>query len=187
MTQKTTEKKYETIAIHGKTYYPVASRLQMLHDNNFERIEITTEVLFTEPVVVIKATVTTPMGIFTGISSANPAKSIEKANPFEVAETSAVGRALAFAGYGAIESIASADEMLKANIKPTPPPYKESGLVHEPTEDFVDDGSADALTCIRCGEPAEEKKGLTKVGNKPYHAIFCTSGDKSHTSWMKII
>ncbi len=50
---------------------------------------------------------------FTGISAANPAKTIEKQSPYEVAETSAVGRALGFAGYGVINGIATADEIAK--------------------------------------------------------------------------
>src|SRR6185503_6384025 len=51
---------------------------------------------------------------YTGISSANPAKAIEKSNPYEVAETSAVGRALGFANYCLIEGVASADEMIQS-------------------------------------------------------------------------
>lgn len=75
---------------------------------------VSTEVLQHSPVVVVKASIMTKKGPFTGISSANPTKAIEKTNPYEVAETSAVGRALAFAGYGAIESVASAEEIIKS-------------------------------------------------------------------------
>ena len=101
------------IQIHGKLYTLVNERVLMAHED-LEQIDITTEVLFTNPVVV-KATVKTKKGIFNGISAANPAKTIEKQSPYEVAETSAIGRALGFAGYGIIESIASADEMVKAD------------------------------------------------------------------------
>ena len=99
------------VNIHGKEYVTVAERLQ---EARKDIKSIITEVIPNGGSVVIKATVTTVNGVFTGISSANPAKAIEKASPYEVAETSAVGRALGFAGYGAVDSIASADEIKKS-------------------------------------------------------------------------
>jgi hypothetical protein len=39
--------------------------------------------------------------------------SADATDPFAVAETSAVGRALGFAGWGSVESICSADELLR--------------------------------------------------------------------------
>lgn len=102
-----------TVNIHGKEYVTVAERLTEAHKGDTLQ-GVTTEVLQHEPSVVVKATVNIKGHIYTGISSANPAKSIEKASPYEVAETSAVGRALGFAGYGAVESIATAEEMKKA-------------------------------------------------------------------------
>lgn len=106
------------IKIHGKEYVMVNERVKQAHDAYKEGgLSIETEVLSHTP-VVIKATVTIEgRGAFTGISAANPAKSIEKQSPYEVAETSAVGRALGFAGYGIDTSVASAEEMtnLEAN------------------------------------------------------------------------
>lgn len=101
-----------SIQIHGKEYITVNERVQEAHDKT-DFIELNTEVLLHNP-VVIKATVKTKTGAYTGISAANPAKTIEKQSPYEVAETSAVGRALGFAGYGIVNSIASADEVKKA-------------------------------------------------------------------------
>ena len=100
------------VNIHGKEYITVAERLTKAHAE-LKQISITTEVLFQDP-VVIKATVTTPKGVFTGISAANPSKTIEAQSPYEVAESSAVGRALAFAGYETTNGIASAEEIKKA-------------------------------------------------------------------------
>lgn len=97
------------ISIHGKQYITVAERVQEAGD---KFLGLNTEVLYQSPVVV-KATVTTSKGVFTGISAANPSKSIEKMSPYEVAETSAVGRALGFAGYGVVDGIATADEIAK--------------------------------------------------------------------------
>lgn len=101
------------VKIHGNDYVTVPGRLSMAHEE-CKQISITTELLPVTDKVVIKATVITPKGTFTGISAANPDKAIEKQSPYEVAETSAVGRALGFAGYGAADSIASADEIVKA-------------------------------------------------------------------------
>lgn len=104
------------ISIHGKQYVTVAERVL---EAGKDFLSLDTEVLFQNPVVV-KATVTTTKGNFSGISGANPNKQIEKMSPYEVAETSAVGRALGFAGYGAVEGIATADEVVKAEIIDTP-------------------------------------------------------------------
>ncbi len=98
-----------SIQIHGKEYKTVAERVQ---EAGKDFLSLETEIIGHNP-VIIKATVLTIKGKFTGISAANPSKAIEKMSPYEVAETSAVGRALGFAGYGSVDSIASADEMNK--------------------------------------------------------------------------
>lgn len=131
------DKEYKTIDIHGKQYMPVSERVRMAHDSGRVK-NITTELLSHNP-VVIKATVElVGEGVieqtFTGISAANTGKAIEKASPYEVAETSAIGRALGFAGFGISEGIASADEMVKAQkggiIKP------KEGKLDIPEEDI---------------------------------------------------
>lgn len=101
------------IKIHGKDYITVAGRVQLAHEAG-GKLSITTEVLPVPDQIVVKATVVTEKGTFTGISAANPAKMIEKISPYEVAETSAVGRALGFAGFGMTDTIATADEIMKA-------------------------------------------------------------------------
>ena len=136
------------VNIHGKEYITVAERLTKAH-TELKQISITNEVLFQEP-VVIKATVTTPKGVFSGISAANPSKAIEAQSPYEVAESSAVGRALAFAGYETVGGIASAEEMKKAMTV---------------TQDDPDFGPAleslDKLTLCTCGTKNE------------YHGVKC--------------
>jgi len=103
-----------SVNIHGKEYVTVAERVAQAHKDS-KKLSITTEILPNGGKVVVKATVTTEKGTFTGISAANPDKSIEKMSPYEVAETSAVGRALGFAGFGVVEGIATGDEVKKAD------------------------------------------------------------------------
>ena len=117
----------KTISIHGKEYTPVSERVRMAHEE-LKNLSITTEVVPNDALVLVKATVVTPKGTFTGMSAANPTKMIEKVSPYEVAETSAVGRALGFAGYGITEGIASADEMKKAEAPTEVPNTKKTVL-----------------------------------------------------------
>ncbi len=147
------------ISIHGNQYVTVAERVQMIHEDIKNKMfSITTEVIQHDPAVVVKATVITPTGTYTGISAANPSKAIEKMSPYEVAETSAVGRALGFAGYGSVDSIASADEMVKA------------GAVDSPkVENNSFDYSKVKSECPKCG--AEMKKSAN-TGNW-YCSDFC--------------
>lgn len=158
------------VKIHGKEYMTVARRLEVaLGEKALEGVE--TDVLSFDPVVV-RAKVTLKGKIFTGISSVSldTPRLIEKQNPYEVAETSAVGRALGFAGFGLIESVASADEMVRAisrRVDDTPEESEEGKQI----------------TCEVCGKEATEKRGITKAG-KAYHGIFCQSDDRSHTRWL---
>ncbi len=55
--------------------------------------------------------------VYVGTAQAklNASKSTpDDTNPFECAETSALGRALAFAGFGSVERIASYDELARS-------------------------------------------------------------------------
>jgi hypothetical protein len=158
------------VKIQGKEYMTVARRLELAQqEKTLEGVE--TDVLSFDP-VVIRAKVTIKGKVYTGISAINldSPRYIERQNPYEVAETSAVGRALGFAGYGLIESVASADEMVRAISK------------------RADEGKAaseegNQVSCEVCGKPAVEKRGITKAG-KAYHGIFCETDDRSHTRWL---
>lgn len=155
------------VKIHGKEYMTVARRVELAYEEKaLESVE--TDVLSHNPVVV-RAKVVVRGNVFTGISSVNldTPRIIEKDNPYEVAETSAVGRALGFAGYGLIESVASADEMVRASAP----------KVHAPAME------EEQLICGMCGKPAVERKGTTK-GGKPYHGIFCSTDERTHTRWL---
>tara|TARA_R100000808_G_C2092223_1_gene112191 strand:+ start:83 stop:562 length:480 start_codon:yes stop_codon:yes gene_type:complete len=101
------------IPIHGKSYYTVSERVQMLHDSDFTQVSLTTEILHNdEKSIIMVATLEIDGNTYTGIAQETKGSSnINTTSWAENCETSAVGRALGFAGYGSVESIASADEV----------------------------------------------------------------------------
>lgn len=113
---KNKDLKEGAIDFKGKKYVLVSSRVIYFNDQ-YPEGSIITELV--SPVdaetVVIKATVKpNDKQIFTGYSQATWGEGyINKTSALENAETSAVGRALAFMGIGVIESIASIDEINK--------------------------------------------------------------------------
>lgn len=112
--------KNKAIKIQGKDYVLVADRI-MYFNEAYPDGGITTSLL-TDPlsdIIVVRATITpnyaTPNRRFQGMSQAvKGAGFINKTAALENAETSAVGRALAMMGIGVIDSVASADEVNKA-------------------------------------------------------------------------
>ena len=107
----------KTINIKGKEYVPVVERVKEAHRLD-DKVSITTEIIgggyLADGVrVSVKATVVYKGQTFTGHSQAEYGKGMMGGVALEVAETSAVGRALGFANIGLIDGIASADEMRK--------------------------------------------------------------------------
>ena len=109
----------KAIDIKGTDYVLVKDRIIYFNDN-YQSGSIETE-LVSDPasdIVIVKATVTPHVDQprrFTGYSQAvKGAGFINKTAALENAETSAVGRALAMMGIGVIDSVASADEINKA-------------------------------------------------------------------------
>jgi len=103
------------IKIHGKEYRTVAERVNEIHEVKLEALSIETELVsWEQSVVVFKATITTPQGTFTGHAYEHEGSSqINKTSALENCETSAIGRALASAGYAGSE-FASANEVKNA-------------------------------------------------------------------------
>ena len=107
----------KTINIKGKEYVPVVERVKEAHIQD-EKVSITTEMVgYDDSRVTIKATVVFKGQTFTGHSQALYGKGMMGDVALEVAETSAIGRALGFANIGLLDGIASADEMRKAGGK----------------------------------------------------------------------
>lgn len=110
----------KTINIKGKEYVQVVERVKEAHVQDKD-VSITTEIITDTPEMVsVKATVIFKSKIFTGHSQASRITGMMKDVALEVAETSAIGRALGFANIGLLDGIASADEMKKVgNKKPS--------------------------------------------------------------------
>lgn len=107
----------KTINIKGKEYVPVVERVKEAHAQDKD-VSITSEIIQmvvdTEtPRVTVKATVVFKGKTFTGHSQAEFGKGMMGDVALEIAETSAIGRALGFANIGLVDGIASADEMRK--------------------------------------------------------------------------
>jgi hypothetical protein len=163
------------IKIHGKEYITVAERIRLAKDFI---TDISTEVLQFEPKVVVRVTVILKDGRkATGISAANPNKLLEKESPFEIAETSALGRSLGFLNFGLTNDIATADEMIKAGVSPSQEIKKtDADLDDLKPEDFVNTiklvkeplrdtkGHTYCSTCGKVINPAEEKFSMSKYG-----------------------
>lgn len=106
------------VEIHGKVYLTVARRIDDFRKStSYKNWSIeTTKVEAQDPYVVIKATIRNAENriVATGYAEESRAYGkINKTSALENAETSAVGRALAFLGLGGSE-IASADEVSNA-------------------------------------------------------------------------
>lgn len=112
------------IAIHGREYHTVAKRIADFRQK-FKAEDgwaIYTEFLFRTPEMVIaKAIVVDPDGRTVAIGHAQEEIALMSGgmsdSMLEIAETSAVGRALAFIGFGGQE-IASADDMARRSVAP---------------------------------------------------------------------
>lgn len=108
----------KAIDFKGKKYVLVSDRV-LYFNETYPQGSITTELVSApqDDLVIVKATVKpNDKQTFTGYSQATWGEGyINKTSALENAETSAVGRALAFMGIGVIESIASADEINKTS------------------------------------------------------------------------
>ena len=103
------------VNIHGKEYKTVAERLVELADHTEGKYSLKTKIIgdVTES-VLIKATLELERGTFVGHAyEREDAGYINKTSHVENCETSAIGRALASAGYAGSE-FASADEVANA-------------------------------------------------------------------------
>ena len=150
--------KDKAIDIKGKDYVLVSDRV-LFFNEEYPNGSIQTEIVkYEDKHVLIKATITPdcskPERFFTGYAQEIEGSTfINKTSALENAETSAVGRALAMMGIGVIDSIASVDEINKANNRPKTETrsYPTKGTIEVSTEN-----------CDKCGS----KLLTSKAGNK---------------------
>lgn len=114
----------KAIDIKGKKYVQVSDRILYFNEEYPSGCIKTELISYEDKQIVVKALVypdnTAPMSrYFTGYAQEIEGEGyINKTSALENAETSAVGRALAMMGIGVIDSIASIDEINKANNRP---------------------------------------------------------------------
>lgn len=152
------------INIHGKSYIEVKDRVAEFL-RNYSNGRIVTEIVEATPEYITMRSIVTPEcnqpeRYFTGYAHEfrdDMTSKVNKTSMVENCETSAVGRALAFAGIGIIESIASADEVNKAvNHTATPPrPLATPGQ-----REHI------AKLTLKYGLSPEQKDFLTKRGDQ---------------------
>ncbi len=112
----------KTRLLHGKDYVEVAERVSAVYKTNreFEVVESAPFEVAGRWVwrVVVKLDEKQYIGN-AEVKLDAPKNTPDGTNPFECAETSAMGRALAFAGYGTVDRIASFDEVARSQPNAT--------------------------------------------------------------------
>jgi len=179
----------KAINLKGKQYVMVADRVLYFNEAYEDGCIVTT--LLSRPEdshVVIQANVY-PDGMtgtrrFVGHSQAVIGEGmVNKTAALENAETSAVGRALAFMGIGVIESIASSDEINKAqltkptaiaNIKPIPTERPKGDARKAKIVALLQALKAipDKPTALQCKAAVEKATGLDLSDETQYDSII---------------
>ena len=175
------------VIIHGAEYKTVSERTNELHEKYPENVAIRSEIVhFTEEIAVVKATVTKPDGkSFDGhaFEKASPT-GVNETSHLENAETSAVGRALAFAGFGGTE-IASANEVEQAIASknknaPEPPATPKAQAPTKGNAEYPGKGDTVGMpnkyakTCVKCGKWVEANEGWVEKTEAGRWETRCT-------------
>jgi hypothetical protein len=169
----------KTIDIDGKSYVPVVERVKELH-KLYPNATIQTEVVsITDTRAVVKAIVDLRKEsdgfvnfVYSGHSQASWGEGTFGGVALEIAETSAVGRALGFAGIGLLDGIASADEIQKNVGKQTISPDNMQEISHilnsilklRTTQDFLE--FDEEMKEIAKGLTVEQKKIIRNMYDK---------------------
>lgn len=151
------------ISIKGKMYVTVAERVNMAHEKkaDFQIVESTPLQLADRILWRVVIQIAGKQFIGHAECKMNAPKNLpDGTNPFECAETSALGRALGFAGLGSVESIASAEEVIQAIAEQERPPAAPTYDASKPaTEQQLD--TIDRLRAQLGMQSLEEPEALT--------------------------
>ncbi len=123
----------------------------------------------------------------TGLASENVSdRGVNSTSALENCETSAIGRALANAGYAAKGKRASREEMTKVVRSETFSVDRTEPLPIS-NEDWVKAATVKAPKAPPecCPKGMSLKTGLTKTTQKPYYGYVCLDNIKEHAVWAK--
>lgn len=159
-------------------YVTVAERLTQAHD---QIVTVVSEppILLTDVMGYIRATVALKDGrCATATASFRldlQNRSAQATNPLEDSETSAIGRALGFLGYGSSKSVASREEVQEAERRrDAPASFKAPARTAVPATN----GSTPPPVCDVCGATGR----LGKDGK----SFYCPEKDKHGGKWYTI-
>ena len=159
MKDKTLEDK--AINFKGKKYVEVKDRINYLSEN-CERYSIDSEYTYypDRKMWVVKSTLTIDENIYVGLAQEIESDNYKEVNfksALENCQTSAVGRACAMAGIGVIDSVASLNDITRANV---------FDLNESKTVEVNKPLGNDRFTC-RCGKEMVYKK-IQATGKEVY-------------------
>ena len=123
----------------------------------------------------------------TGLASENVSdRGVNSTSALENCETSAIGRALANAGYAAKGKRASREEMTKVVRSDTfsvdrtePLPLSNEDWIKAATK------TAPKAPLVCCDKGHTLRTGLSKTTQKPYYGYVCLDNIKEHAVWAK--
>jgi len=150
----------KTINIKGKDYVTVAERLLHLKENYVYDIQTEPTFYPEQEMWVVKAILRIydkekkDVLIYTGLAQEIIGDGyINKTSALENCETSAVGRACAFAGIGIVDGVVSVDEINKAKTRETykedTRPWLSEKQLQQTVSRFVNDGEIDIIDKCR--------------------------------------